>query len=255
MKHPATVPADTPLSKELCEVALSATDIAGYRRRALELLSIHIEFDAALFHELSPRVPLARAGIIGLALEAIAKHTSGWDETALRLQPLLETALHQCGVATDVEAFPARTKSRKEWERRVAKPLSIRSVLAGHLCHRDRVMSALLLMRRQAAFTLSERLWMTELLPSLTLGDAYWQQAEPQGYAGLLAEPVCRDQRLTERQRQVVEGVAVGRTNQQIAAALGVSPHTVRNLLAEVSKRLGAGNRADVVRLSVLSAK
>jgi DNA-binding CsgD family transcriptional regulator len=48
--------------------------------------------------------------------------------------------------------------------------------------------------------------------------------------------------------------VALGRTNRQIAEMLRISPNTVRNTLANVCERLGAGNRADVVRLAVLSS-
>lgn len=232
---------------------MGATGIADYRSRVLALLGAQLSFDAALFHELSPRVPLTRAGVVGLTPEALARHSAGWDDVAVRLQPLLEVALQQAGAATDTEAFPLRTRSRKEWERGIAKPLDIRGLLVGHLCSRGRVIAGVVLMRRRATFTRNERLWLAELLPCLTLGDAYWQHAEAELYVGLLAQPVCRDQRLTARQQQVVEGVALGRTNRQIAETLGVSPHTVRNLLVSVCERLGAGNRADVVRLAVLS--
>jgi DNA-binding CsgD family transcriptional regulator len=61
------------------------------------------------------------------------------------------------------------------------------------------------------------------------------------------------DQRLTPRQREVVELVAMGQTNQEIGQVLSISHHTVRNLLVDVRQRLGAANRAEVVRLAVLS--
>lgn len=242
------------LCAQLCQTAVEASGIADYRTRVLEALGAHLSFDAGLFHELSPRVPLVRAGVVGLTPEAIGLHSAKWDETAVRLQPLLEVALRQGGAATDTEAFPLRTRSRREWEQSIAKPLGIRALLAGHLCSRGRVISGVVVMRRRGTFTRGERSWLSGLLPCLMLGDAYWQHAEVERYAGLLAQPVCRDQRLTARQRQVVEGVALGRTNRQIAETLGVSPHTVRNLLADVCERLGAGNRADVVRLAVLSS-
>lgn len=241
------------LCVRLCEVAVGASGLADYRTRVLALLGAQLGFDAALFHELSPRVPLARAAVVGLTPESLGRHSARWDETAVRLQPLLEVALRQRGAATDTEAFPLRTRSRKEWEQNIAKPLGIRALLIGHLCSRGRVTAGVVLMRRRGTFTRGERLWFGELLSCLTLGDAYWQHAEAERYAGLLAQPVCRDQRLTARQRQVVEGVALGRTNRQIAETLGVSPNTVRNLLVQVCERLGAGNRADVVRLAVLS--
>jgi DNA-binding CsgD family transcriptional regulator len=62
----------------------------------------------------------------------------------------------------------------------------------------------------------------------------------------------CSDQRLTPRQRELVERVALGHTNAQIAAALSLSENTVRNLLTATRQRIGAANRAELVRLAVL---
>jgi DNA-binding CsgD family transcriptional regulator len=247
------VTADTELVRELCEVAVQVSSVVEHRTRVLRALRERLEFDAALFHELSPRVPLSRGAVYGFEPALIDASSASWDETAVRLQPLLELALEQGGAATDTEAFPVASRSRREWEQRIAKPLGMRSLLAGHLLRQGRVLSAVLLMRRRKSFTRAERLWLASLLPCLTLGDAFWQVGRKRRYSGMLIQPVCRDQRLTSRQRQIVEGVALGRTNRQIAEALGVSPHTVRNILAEVCERLGAGNRADVVRLAVLS--
>lgn len=62
---------------------------------------------------------------------------------------------------------------------------------------------------------------------------------------------LCVDQRFTPRQREVVELVALGRSNEVIARGLGPSPNMVRNVLARVFEALGAANRAEVVRLAV----
>lgn len=247
------VAVDLGLVRHLCDVAVQASSVVEYRSRVLEALRAHLAFDAAVFHELSPRVPLSRAAVVGLEPALLDASTDHWDETAVRLQPLLDVALGQGGAATDGEAFPVGTRSRREWERWIAKPFGIRGLLAGHLLRHGRVISAVLLMRRSKAFSRPERTWLGGLLPCLTLGDAYWQSAGQRRFVGMLAQPVCRDQRLTARQRQIVEGVALGRTNLEIAEGLGISPNTVRNLLAQACERLGAGNRADVVRLAVLS--
>ncbi len=61
----------------------------------------------------------------------------------------------------------------------------------------------------------------------------------------------CTDQRLTPRQRAIVEHVALGHTNAQIGLALGLSPYSVRNQLVQVFAAVGASNRADLVRLAV----
>lgn len=240
--------------RELCALALRAADALAFRTAVLAVLRREMGFDAAIFHELSPRVPMSHAALFGLDPSTVEQNSRGWDEIAVHLQPLIEVAAQQNGAATDLEAFPRGTRSRREWERRVARPFGITGMLIGHLQSRGRVVSGVVLMRRRKLFTRGERLWLGQLLECLTLCDVYWQRQTHPEYAGLLLRPVCRDQRLTVRQREVVEGVALGRTNRQIGDLLGISANTVRNTLAEVCERLGASNHADVVRLAVLSS-
>lgn len=252
--------AESPKPKEpdaiavLCRTALDSTGLTDFRGRVLALLRECLHYDAAIFHELSPRVPLESAAMHGVDPGLFGKTTDDWDEMAVQFQPLLDVALRQEGAATDDEAFPLGSRIRRNWERRFARPLGIRGLLIGHLTTGGRIISGVVLLRRKRGFTRGERHAFAQLLPCLTLGDSYWQNAEKRAYSGLLTQPICRDQRLTPRQRQIVEGVALGRTNWQIAETLGVSPNTVRNLLAQVCQRLEAANRADVVRLAVLSA-
>jgi two-component system response regulator DesR len=64
-------------------------------------------------------------------------------------------------------------------------------------------------------------------------------------------------QRLTVREREVLERVAVGLTNAEIAADLSLSPNTVKEHASSMFRKLGARNRADAVqraqRLGVLT--
>ncbi|HEX3911225.1 MAG TPA: response regulator transcription factor [Solirubrobacteraceae bacterium] len=50
------------------------------------------------------------------------------------------------------------------------------------------------------------------------------------------------------REREVLELIASGATNREVAAALHLSPHTVKDLTSSLYKKLGAKNRADAVR-------
>jgi DNA-binding NarL/FixJ family response regulator len=63
--------------------------------------------------------------------------------------------------------------------------------------------------------------------------------------------------RLTVREREVLEGVAAGLTNAEIAADLELSPNTVKEHASSMFRKLGARNRADAVqraqRLGVLT--
>jgi two-component system response regulator DesR len=53
---------------------------------------------------------------------------------------------------------------------------------------------------------------------------------------------------LSPREREVLVLVAAGHTNREVAAALHLSPHTVKGLTSSLYRKLGAKNRADAVR-------
>jgi two-component system response regulator DesR len=53
---------------------------------------------------------------------------------------------------------------------------------------------------------------------------------------------------LSERERQVLEAVAAGATNREIAERLFLSPHTVKEHTSALYRKLGARNRAEAVR-------
>lgn len=53
---------------------------------------------------------------------------------------------------------------------------------------------------------------------------------------------------LTDREREVVELMASGATNREIADRLFLSPHTVKEYASSVYRKLGARNRAEAVK-------
>jgi len=53
---------------------------------------------------------------------------------------------------------------------------------------------------------------------------------------------------LSEREREVLEAIARGETNREIAAALYLSPHTVKEHTSTLYRKLGARNRAEAVQ-------
>jgi DNA-binding CsgD family transcriptional regulator len=241
------------VQQQLSELALRAPSLLAYRQAALECIATALRFDAALFHELSPRTDLSSAAWKALDLAALEAGRGSWDENAVLLGRLRELALEQGGVASDREAFPPGSRARKNWDARVAKPLRVRSTLAAHLVVRDRIISAVLLFRRTAGpFGKAEQATLRELVPILSLGDGLQQALAGAPLTGPATQLRCVDQRLTARQREIVEQVALGYTNADIGAVLELSANTVRNLLTEVRRRLGAANRAEVVRLAVL---
>ncbi|MGA4864141.1 helix-turn-helix domain-containing protein [Streptomyces lavendulocolor] len=56
---------------------------------------------------------------------------------------------------------------------------------------------------------------------------------------------------LTRRQREVLLLAANGNTNAAIAAWLGVTPHSIAEILSAAYRRLGASDRAQAVAIAL----
>lgn len=65
------------------------------------------------------------------------------------------------------------------------------------------------------------------------------------GAPDTLAEP------LTERENQVLQLLARGLANKQIAVALGISEHTVKFHISSIYAKLGVTNRTEAVRVGI----
>ncbi len=52
---------------------------------------------------------------------------------------------------------------------------------------------------------------------------------------------------LTDQERHILALVAEGKTNKQIAESLHLSPHTVKNYVSDILKKLGVARRAEAV--------
>jgi DNA-binding NarL/FixJ family response regulator len=80
-------------------------------------------------------------------------------------------------------------------------------------------------------------------------GESYLQ---PRIASKVLAEldPHRRTTALSQRQRDVLQLVAEGQTNRQIAAVLGITERTVKFHVTTIMKKLGAENRAHAVALA-----
>ena len=60
---------------------------------------------------------------------------------------------------------------------------------------------------------------------------------------------------LSERERQVLEGLIAGRPNKTIAYDLGLSPRTVEVHRANLMIKMGAGSLSDLVRMALLAGQ
>jgi two-component system response regulator FixJ len=74
------------------------------------------------------------------------------------------------------------------------------------------------------------------------------QQAERDVQAGRAR---ARIEALTERERQVLDGLVAGKANKVIAHDLGISPRTVEIYRANVMTKMQAGSLSELVRLAL----
>lgn len=65
------------------------------------------------------------------------------------------------------------------------------------------------------------------------------------------AAPIDPLDKLSQRERQVLENVARGQTNAEIAASLGLSRRTVETHRANMMRKLGLESQADVIRFAL----
>lgn len=73
---------------------------------------------------------------------------------------------------------------------------------------------------------------------------------------GKLREAVARSrlERLTRREREVLEAVASGLSNRKIGEVLAISPRTVEIHRANMLAKLGANHTADAIRIAIEAA-
>jgi len=240
------------LAATLATLATTAVSQRAFREAALGCVRRVVPHDAAMFHALSPRVPLETGVFYGLDPGRLAVSMQGWDALAVRLDAL-RTAANTHSVARLDDVYARGTPRHAQLVRLLDAETGMRALCIAHLIVRDQVGGAVALFaRRTGAFSEAHATALRALVPSLAVGDRLTGMLDGAATALTPTRLRCLDQRLTPRQREVVEYVALGCSNEVIATALGLSPHTVRNLLARVFATLGAANRADLVRLAVL---
>ena len=80
--------------------------------------------------------------------------------------------------------------------------------------------------------------------------DRQGQQAHE---AAQSAQVMSRIQSLSERERQVLDGLVAGKANKVIAYDLGISPRTVEIYRANVMAKMEAGSLSELVRMAFLA--
>jgi RNA polymerase sigma factor (sigma-70 family) len=78
---------------------------------------------------------------------------------------------------------------------------------------------------------------------------AFEQDAQTRGQASRLADIRERLDRLTPREREILEQVVAGKRNKTIAADLGITQSTVEAHRAKVMEKMDAGSLSELMRM------
>ena len=95
---------------------------------------------------------------------------------------------------------------------------------------------------------------------SVSMGKPYFSpsiaQALLEDYVGLMRERRLQDSYdlLTEREREVLQLLAEGKSNKEVASVLNVSPYTVETHRTNLMQKLGLHNTAEIVLYAVRKA-
>lgn len=234
-----------PPAAEIVDLACHAAGRGEFRAEVLRRLERTIGCDGGWFHSMDPSAPLGDGVFRGMDLGHVERARAGWITYQAELGPMLSVA-GRAGVVRLDEVFSLAQRDRLGFVREVARPLRMEQSLWIHLPLRGQVSSLGLFREDQRrGFPVEVAAALRPLVGVLALADR--ALCPPSA----MASPALSC--LSPREQQVVELLALGYRNREIALALGSSPLTVRNQLAAIFRKVGATTRAELVGL-VLSA-
>jgi DNA-binding NarL/FixJ family response regulator len=118
-------------------------------------------------------------------------------------------------------------------------------------CDEERVVRALRAGARGYLLKGAATAELAKAIRTVHAGDAYLAPGVAAQVVGRLGMNEPPQPTLTEREREVLRRVAEGLPNKQIAAALGITPRTVKFHVSSVMTKLGAENRAHAAALAI----
>jgi DNA-binding CsgD family transcriptional regulator len=238
----------------LAEIAVAARDRTAFRVAALERLQRVLGFDSAV---LAPRPDMALV-TLNKTRAMRGTYLASRDRYASELAGLTRAAARLGGVATDDQILPGPRRARSRFYDEIVRPQGIGSLVLGVLAVRRSWIGRVFLARHGRAatpFRANDRERLAALLPVLSLGEGLDRGRAAVRPERATARPESSDgvdwSALTARELELVELVALGWRNPEIALALGVSRFTVRNQLVGVFRKCGATTRAELTRLAV----
>jgi DNA-binding CsgD family transcriptional regulator len=229
----------------IAEIACNARDQSDFERAVLEVLDSQLGFDVAFFTR-SNYVSEVAPGLDRSVLLHAREH---WDTMSNELTELMQFAQRRGGVLIDDEVLGSELQRRRYYEV-FMRPHRGHSTLFGFLVPRGVPLGELVLGRTGASsrFQAADEALLRQLIPTLSVAAASFSvQPAPNGAPAGRPSSIREAAKLTKRQYEVLQYLALGYTNAQIACALGTRERTVRNQLSAAYEKLGVSSRAEAV--------
>ena len=240
-----------PLEPEtIAELACAHGQLAAFEASVLEGLARDIGFDVAFFCG-GDGIGEASLGFDAAVRPAASER---WAEMSAECLELFAPARRSGGVIVDSEWFGARL-GRLTYYDTIMRPHRGRTTLMAFLECRGVLLGELVLgrCRGSAPFSAADGASLRRLVPVLSLSRHAYLRGVGKGACDARLAPAgaVAGVALTAREHEVLGYLHLGYTNQQIAAALGSAPRTVRNQLSSAYQKLGVASRAEAVAWSL----
>jgi DNA-binding CsgD family transcriptional regulator len=233
MKHADAIVAD------LAAVAASSASLDEFRHETFGALERLVGFDYGIVWRTDgPRSD--GATVVGFPARYFELYAANEHRFGSELEPVFRAAIAK-GVAADTDVLPIAKRDRLSFYAEIIRPVGSRTYLTGVLSVRGSPIGMIQLGRASASFTPKSIARLERLLPVLTLGESVRIPSD--------RAPRFDRSRLTEREREIVDYLALGFTNAEIARGCGTSVHTIRNQLHKLYAKLDVSTRAELVGL------
>jgi DNA-binding CsgD family transcriptional regulator len=222
----------------LAEAASSErVNASSFGARVLEECGRAIGFDVGYHGRPGWSAPVIDASV-GLSTRRREQMIERGAIYTSELMPVKTAAMMNGGVAIDSVVLGYGKQERCAYFLEVMHPDHGKHALFALGLFRGAIQSVTMMGRTGRAFSDSEVAIARKIVPILGLAAA--ATIQPNTASHLL---------LSKNETSLVDYVALGFTNREIALALGISPNTVRNRLSALYTKIGAANRAELIAL------
>jgi DNA-binding CsgD family transcriptional regulator len=233
---------------DLVEIATRAKSRREFRTAALAWIDRSIGFDTALFGR--PEAQGAEAPmILGFEMAFVRQFAERPHRYAPTLGKIVEAAVGGAAPVRDTDIYSLSERDKTPFYTELIGRKGTKIMVVGAMRLAGSLRGTLQISRtaRGSRFSDAELGLIREAMPILALGEG----VHGPGPSLVTVEAAAERPKLTAREREVLDYVALGLTNAEVALACGTSINTVRSQVASLLRKVGAASRTELVSLAL----